>query len=53
MDSINLSQQQLMDILNLFYQRGIHSNEVNTIEFINEMKKTILMFSTDNLVETK
>ncbi len=53
MESINLSQQQLIDILKLFYYRGSHSNELNTIDFINDMKKTILMISTKNFVETK
>ena len=53
MESINLSQQQLIDILKLFYYRGSYSNELNTIDFINDMKKTIIMISTNNLVETK
>jgi len=53
MESINLSQQQLIDILKLFYYRGSLSNELNTIDFINDMKKTILLISTNNLVETK
>ncbi|WP_179865629.1 hypothetical protein [Bacillus sp. AFS017336] len=51
MESINLSQQQLIDILKLFYQRGSHSDELNTIDFINEIKNTILVLSTNNLVE--
>ncbi|SFD17271.1 MULTISPECIES: hypothetical protein [unclassified Bacillus (in: firmicutes)] len=53
MESINLSQQQLIDILKLFYYRGSHSNELNTIDFINDMKNTIIMISTNNLVEMK
>lgn len=50
---INLTQNQLLDILEEFYKKGNISNEVRTKDMVEEMKQYILNICDRNSFETK
>ncbi|CAN7594074.1 hypothetical protein [Rossellomorea sp. LjRoot5] len=48
----NLTVQDLQELLKTMYQKGIQSEEVNTREFLNEIKENIIALCTTNEIDT-
>ncbi|WP_156030226.1 hypothetical protein [Rossellomorea vietnamensis] len=47
----NLTLEDLQELLKTIYQRGIQSEEVNTREFLNEIKESIISLCTTNEID--
>ncbi len=44
----NLTVEDLQELLKTMYQKGIQEEEVNTMEFLNEIKESIISLCTTN-----
>ncbi|MCA1061466.1 hypothetical protein LCL96_21400 [Rossellomorea aquimaris] len=47
----NLKVEDLQELLKTIYQKGIQSKEVNTSEFLNEIKESIISLCTTNEID--
>jgi hypothetical protein len=47
----NLTLEDLQELLKTLYHKGIQSEEVNTREFLNEIKESIIALCTTNEID--
>ncbi|RBP03146.1 hypothetical protein [Rossellomorea aquimaris] len=47
----NLTVEDLQELLKTMYQKGIQSEEVNTSEFLDEIKESIISLCTTNEID--